>query len=122
MPAWPGTLPASLFLDGLSVTPRPQTVATTIPGGPPKLRRISSVQNFDVDDVMIMTGTELAAFKTFYFTTLQGGSDTFTFVSPDDGSTVTYQFDGVPTWRPMRAHATTTARLWSVSMPLVIVG
>ncbi len=119
MPSWPGTLPNKQFLDGLVYAPADQSISTDMETGPPKRRRRFSAAYASVQVPMIVTGTELAAFETFYETTLEGGSLSFTWTDPSDGATVTYQFVGPPAWRPLVPHGTATSRLWGGVLDLV---
>ncbi len=122
MPAWPGTLPTAPFFDGLEFSPVDQSISTEMETGPPKRRRRFSAELVVVRVPMLLTGTELAAFRTFYNTSLSGGSATFTFTDPSDGTTATYQFITAPSWRPIMAHATPATRLWRGTLELVAVG
>lgn len=120
MASWPGTLPSAALLEGAGYAPRSQSIVTEMELGPPKARRRTSTDVIDFQAALILTGTELAALKTFYYTTLSGGSDTFTWTDPTDGSTETFLFRSAPTYRPIYGHGTATSRLWAVTLDLVV--
>ena len=112
MAAYPGTLPDIQLMNGLQYAADDQSISTTMDVGPPKRRRRFSTR-FGRHVIPIwLTGTELAAFDTWFDTTLVGGSATFTWTDTSDGSTVTFQFRTRPVWRPIKAHATATSRKW----------
>lgn len=119
MAVWPGTLPHSPLADSFSYEPAPQSISTQMDSGPPKRRRRYSVAYGKFGMSFILTGTQRAAFETFYGTDLAGGSGTITgFPNPIDGSSATFQFadGGDPKWRALRPDGSANARKWLLSV------
>lgn len=95
MATWPASLPQK---------PRPETLAvsyavpkrefqTDIPG-PAIRRKVGSTAFKTWSGTYVMNTTQLAAFWTFYLTTVNFGVDTFTMTDPDTGASVTAEFVG----------------------------
>ena len=123
MTAWPASLPQSPLFDGLSYSPQDQSVSTTMQVGPPKRRRRYSSEVGNIAPLrFIITGVQLATFRTFWGTTMAGGSLTFTHTDPNDDSTATYQFTGAPSWSLLKPHNDDEQRKWLLTVPVVIVG
>ena len=123
MTAWPASLPQSPLAGDLAYSPQDQSISTTMQVGPPKRRRRYSSEVGILPPLrFIVTGVQLATFRTFWGTTMAGGSGTFTFVDPNDDSTATYQFDGPPSWSLLLPHDDDELRKWLLSVPVVIVG
>lgn len=118
MAVWSTSLPQLQLMDGLSYAPSDQAIRTTMDTGPTKARRRFSVSVAEVQVPIILTGTQLAAFDTYYQTTLSGGTDTFTWTDPSTGSTATYRFLDRPAFVPIRPAGAATARLWRGTLRL----
>lgn len=70
---------------------------------------------------MIMTGTERAAFDSFYADTLDDGAQRFQWVDPIDDSAVQYRFVSPPSWRMVRGDAAPANRLWQATFEMEIM-
>ena len=91
MAAWPPMLPdfayhhiSGSFGEGRSVTPSDS--------GRVQVRVISGAPPDPISIQMDLTGTEVVELRTFYFVTLEGGSQSFTHVNLFTGAPATYQF------------------------------
>jgi len=119
MAAWPGSLPQAPLLDEFEYVPFDPCVVTEMDTGPPQRRRRFSTAFGRYSIVFVLTGRQVAAFVTFYFTTLAGAPGTITgFPDPRDGATATFQFapGSVPSRAPITSGATAAERAWHVSM------
>jgi len=96
---WESTLPQELTTDGYSQSAADNLLRTSMDTGPAKVRRRATSAPRPVGGTVIMDETQLATFKTFYATTILGGSLRFNWVDPDDGSTaVEMRFTSPPSW------------------------
>jgi len=119
MAAWPGSLPQAPLLDEYSFEPADQCVTTDMDTGPPQRRRRFSVGFGRHSIAFLLTGTQRAAFDTFYGTTLGGGATVITgFPHPTTGAAATFQFarGSVPQYRVETSAAAAADRLVHVSM------
>lgn len=120
MATWPASLPLPL-MSGLSYAPRDQGITTQMQVGPPKRRRRSSADVVDYAAPVQFTGAQVATFRTFFSTTLAGGTLPFDLPDPTTGATVSMMFVGPAVFTPMRAHEVVDERLWESVLPLVIL-
>jgi hypothetical protein len=73
----------------LQETPEPVVERAEMERGIPKQRRINSDVRMELELTLHFdTKAELAAFETWFFTTIKGGQDFFDFVHPASGTTV----------------------------------
>lgn len=116
MATWPATLPSlnNFLSDGYSETPPDNVIRTDMDLGPAKLRQRGSAAPDIIEGKLRMTGAELAAFRTFYETTLFYGSIAFDATHPRTGASVSMRFVGVP---QIAASGVT----WIVSMTLEVL-
>lgn len=92
MPTWPSTLPQQLELAGLTVQEAETRIATNTDTGPGKVRNRFTAGVQPVTGAVTLTSAQLATFETFYRSTLQRGTLSFTWVHPDTGATATLAF------------------------------
>lgn len=93
MPAtWPGTIEEKLLIAGFSFEDDSQFIEQPMDVGPPKVRRRSTLAYSSQTCAIIVDATDLATLKTFYNTTLTGGTGTFNFTDPLTSTTQVYRF------------------------------
>lgn len=115
MSSWPATIPQALFTDGYGEAPPNVTIRSQMDFGPDKVRRRATAGVRPVSGKMVMTSAQLADFKTFYNTTILGGSLRFDWVDPYDGTTaVEMRFSEPPSWTAAEGN-------YEVSMKLEIL-
>jgi hypothetical protein len=75
------------------------SIKSSMDVGPAKVRRRTTAAVRPVAGKLILTLTQLGYFKTFYNTTILGGSLRFDWVDPYDGTTaVEMRFTEPPSW------------------------
>lgn len=116
---WPSELPQTAFLD-TSIGDDESRLISPMDAGPALIRNRFTAITQSVDIPIIITGTQLGIFKTFYRTTLNHGASQFTWNDPTDGSTVTFRFRSPPVWRAIKPGAVAD-RLWQASLSLEIL-
>jgi hypothetical protein len=85
MATWPTTLPSPT--SGFSIAPVDQTIRTDMEVGSARVRRRTSARNDMMTTTWLMTNDQVAIFRTWFTTTINGGVTWFT-VSLPVGSTV----------------------------------
>ncbi|MBF0358856.1 MAG: hypothetical protein HQL70_09630 [Magnetococcales bacterium] len=97
VPAWPGSLPQSLEISGFSEALPDVVRRTPMEKGPPQLSRKFTANSYPVNGQLTLTQAQLSTFKTFFNTTLLGGSLRFSWVDQVDGVTpLEYTFVETP--------------------------
>ncbi len=91
---WPATIPQCPILNAFSEQRRRNIAAFSPPVGRAKLGLRSTAASVMTSVAFRMTTTQLAAFYTFYETTLKDGVLPFDWVHPVTGTTYTWHFDG----------------------------
>lgn len=120
MADWPATVPWIAL--GFTDEPQDATIRTPMSAGPAHQRPRFSAISRTIGASAVMTADQYAALKAFYYTTLAGGSLTFTQVDPQSGASAEWRFTAPPSATSLRpAGATLTADLWRVSLPLEIL-
>jgi len=115
IPSWPSELPQALLVDGYSQAAADNVLRTPMDQGPDKVRRKQTSGPRPVSGSIIVTTAQLATYKTFYVTTLLGGSLRFSHVDPDDGTTaVEMRHTAPPSWSPAGLR-------WRVALALEIL-
>lgn len=89
---WPGTLPQNPRRD-LGWSPKGNVIAFGTEVGKGKRRRRSTYDSELWSLPFIMTDAQLATFKAFFSTDLEGGSLPFDYVYPRTGDTYRFTFD-----------------------------
>lgn len=89
---WPSSLPQEPLVSGYTEDQQSQVVRTQTETGPAKQRKryTTPVETFQM--TFRMTDSEVTTFKDFYQNTLGGGSTSFTYTNPRDGSSYTLRF------------------------------
>jgi hypothetical protein len=111
MDIFPSDLPQT-FLAGVSVTDDESRLTTQMDAGPSSVRNRFTAITQTIKGGMILTGSEMTIFDTFFRTTLQHGSLSFTWTHPVTGESATMRFKKKPEWVCMRSASTASARLW----------
>lgn len=101
--AWPDTLPQRLQVDQASQGVGDGLIEYAPDSGPSLTRLGTSAAMQPLTGYMICSGAQITAFKSFFATTILGGSLPFTFPDPISG-TLLVKFTkqgGMPTWAPL---------------------
>ncbi len=96
MTTWPASLPQQFERQSVQEEMENNVIETPMDYGPPKRRRRTTTNVSHLSGTMIMSETQIAAFKTFYYTTLQETGN-FDFPDPHGGSDLDVVFAQVPT-------------------------
>ena len=88
IPAWDASLPQRLLVKSYSESPADVLLRTSMDFGPAKVRRRGTAGPRPVSGSIIVTAAELATFKTFFNTTLLGGSLRFRWCDPIYGTSL----------------------------------
>lgn len=100
MATWPSSLPQEFPEEGFSLTLPDNLLRTTMDVGPAKVRRRTTSNVTKVQGSMLLSTTDLAAFQTFYITTLSYGVTQFTWVHPITGVACDMRFTEPPKYSP----------------------
>ena len=95
--AYPATLPQKAFLQAKRER-QAGVLRSQMDTGAPKTRKQFTAAIQKIELLMILNGTQLATFDTFFITTINEGADTFTIPDPVDDSTITVRFTRPPAW------------------------
>jgi uncharacterized protein Usg len=114
---WPVTLPALPLASGAIEKAPELTIRTDMDAGPPKIRMRASAGVWPIQFDMLMSGTQLATFLTFWQTTTYGGALSFEWTHPRTATTKNMRFSSPPEWSQIRGGAT-GAQLWRVAIQL----
>lgn len=104
MATWPASLPQTLLQQGYHQTMPSARARTQMDAGPAKIRRRYTAAVSPVKAMSNMTTTQIADLKTFYKTTLLGGTQAFDWTDPIAGGTVSFRFVTEPDWEPLSAN------------------
>ena len=120
MSVWPATLPQDFMADA-SVGDDESRLISQMDAGPASVRNRFTAVSRSVKTSMVLTGAQLVAFNTFFRTTLQQGTLSFTWIAPDTGSAATLRFRKKPEWQCVRPSSDPSTRLWQGSFELEIL-
>jgi hypothetical protein len=118
MDTWPATLPQRLSND-TSVKDDESRAITDMDSGPASVRKRFTAFTQTVKGSMILTGTQLQTFNTFFRTTIKQGSLSFNWIHPFTEETVAIRFKSKPEWKCIRS-GSVDYRLYQSSMELEI--
>lgn len=82
VPSWPTTLPVELLMKGYSQTSPDVLLRSSVDVGPAKVRRRCTAAVQVITGNLLLSESELGYLRTFYDTTLLGGSLRFTWLEP----------------------------------------
>lgn len=99
--AWPAGLPQKLQSDSFSESVADGLIETQPDQGPPITRRRSTAAVRPMSGTMVCTAAQVATLRTFFDTTLLGGSLPFSFPDQMQSATLLVKFakGGLPAWR-----------------------
>ena len=92
MASWPGSLPEYVLQEGYDEKFADQSVESPMDAGLAKMRRRFTTNSRRFEVVCIMDNTQVAAFETFYYTTLAAGTLPFDWVHPRTRASVEFRF------------------------------
>jgi len=69
---------------------------------------------------MVLTGSQLTTFNTFFRTTLKHGSLSFNWIHPFTEATVEIRFKGKPEWQCIKPAPAVNDRMYQASFDLEI--
>jgi hypothetical protein len=113
MPSWPGTLP-DVLASGYSEDMANLLLRSDMDTGPAKVRKRISYNTKPISASIVVNSTQVATFETFFYTTLLGGSLTWTATHPRTGASVDMRFNGVP-------KISSSDSLYTISMNLEVM-
>lgn len=119
--AYPASLPQQAFMQAKDER-QSATLRSVMDTGAPKARKqfTAAVRNLEVR--MVLSGTERVTFDTFFITTINEGTDTFTIPDPVDDATITVRFKSPPVWTYISGSGTTAAeRRWEATFLLEVL-
>lgn len=119
MDTWPVTLPQRLSGD-TAVKDDESRAITDMDSGPASVRNRFTAITQTAKGSMILTGSQLTTFNTFFRTTLNHGSLSFYWIHPFTESTATMRFKTKPEWRCIRPDADVNNRIYQASLELEI--
>lgn len=96
MATWPASLPQTPLIDGYQEAFPDVRLRTVMDAGPAKMRRRYTAAVTPIECRMVLTAAQVATLKTFYDTTLTGGTASFSWSNPRTSSAVTFRFAEVP--------------------------
>ena len=101
MAAWPSTLPQSPLAKSLSETTPNDLIRTKMDVGPDKIRRRSTagIRRFGMS--IFMTKAQVQILDDFIQSTLNGGTDTFTWINHRTDAAATLRFISLPAYRTL---------------------
>lgn len=122
MAAWPASLPQQ---GNMNITIRRQNALarSSMDQGAPKVRKKFTAAIDEYEISMLLTGTQLLTFDTFFQTTQSEGATSFTWTSPKDDSAATFRFKEPPVWSLVSNSNIDSAatRMWRTTMLLEIL-
>jgi len=98
IPSWPSTIPQKLLISGYQQSASNVLLRTESDTGPAMVRRRMTAGVQKLSGSQILTFTELGYLRTFYNTTLIGGSLRFSWVDPITNSSVEMRFVEPISW------------------------
>ena len=98
VPNWPSTLPTELLQRGYSHEMPDVLLRTSVEVGPAKVRRRATAAVQNVSGRMLLTEVQLGTLRTFYDTTLKGGSLRFAASDPVSLAPKEFRFTAPIKW------------------------
>lgn len=113
--AWPASLPQDPFVAGFQETAGDRLLRSATDSGKPKRRPRFTAAIEPLKLTFPMTAAQVATLKTFYQTTLAGGSLPFDITHPRTQALVTIYFASEPSWSPEAG-----GKFWRVALELEV--
>lgn len=120
MSNWPSQLPQKQFM-GVSIQDDESRLITAMDAGPSAIRNRYTATTRSVSTSMVLTGAQLEIFNTFLRTTLNHGTNSFTWTDPENGDSVTFRFKSKPRWQCIKTSSDPDTRIWQGSLDLEIL-
>jgi hypothetical protein len=117
MDTWPTTLPQRLSSD-TTVKDDESRAISDMDAGPASVRNRFTAITQTVKGSMVLNGSQLAIFNTFFRTTIKHGSLSFNWIHPFTEEAVEIRFKSKPEWRCIRSAASVNDRLYQASFEL----
>lgn len=118
MANWPSTLPQEMSAE-TTVQDDESRLISPMDAGPASVRnRFTAITETIKSPGMVFTGEQVQTFRTFFRTTLNHGTDFFTWTHPVDGSAKDMRFKTKPEWKCIKPDSSTTNRLWTADFEL----
>lgn len=96
MATWPAELPQKLLVDGFQYSQQDGRIRTAMDAGPEFQRQRFTAVPIQFGGRIEVDATDHATFWSFFNSTLNLGTDSFTWVHPIDGTAATVRFVAVP--------------------------
>ena len=119
MDTWPATLPQRLSADA-SVQDDESRAITDMDSGPASVRNRFTAITQKVKGSMVLTGSQLATFDTFFRSTIKHGALSFSWIHPFTEAAVTIRFKGKPEWQCIKPASAVNDRIYQASLELEI--
>jgi hypothetical protein len=119
MSNWPAELPQKQFL-GTTIQDDESRIIQTMDAGPASVRNRFTAITQSVNCPIVLTGAQRAIFNTFYRTTLNHGTNSFTWTDPTTDQSVTFRFKRPPTWQAI-SPGSVNNRIWRSNLELEIL-
>lgn len=99
MASWPSTLPQSPLVRSLTETPPNDLIRTGMSVGPDKIRRRSTagIRKFGMS--IFLTKAQVQILDDFILSTLNGGTDIFTWKNHRTDAAISLRFVSLPSYR-----------------------
>lgn len=99
--SWPVSLNPNLEADSFKFKIGETRIKSQFDIGPAKVRRRTTRGVDTANGSIIILFSEYATFRTFFDTTINGGTDPFTIIHPITRVTATFRFVDTPEIRPL---------------------
>jgi hypothetical protein len=96
MTDWPASLPQYLSVQGFSEEIPNTMLRSNVDTGPAKLRRRYTAAPEPIVGTITCTSAQVDTFRTFFETTLNGGTTSFNWVHPRKQTAATFRFTETP--------------------------
>ena len=98
---WPGNINNCWTIAGYAEVDRPVVIRSEMEAGAPKVRRRFTKQITMINASVTLTIAEVAAFKAWFRTVLQGGVKRFDFTLPTEQAVSELRFISPPAFTPI---------------------
>ncbi len=120
METWPVGLPQRL-LEGATVQDEESRAISDMDSGPASVRNRFTAISQIAKGSMVLSGSQLDTFNTFFRTTLKHGSLSFNWIHPFTEDACVIRFKKKPEWACVKSDPNTDARLYQASLELEIL-
>jgi len=119
MADWPAGLPQRL-LEGATVVDDESRAISDMDSGPASVRNRFTAITQTAKGSMILTGSQLTTFYTFFRTTLRHGSLSFNWIHPFTEQACVIRFKKKPEWACIKSAPNTDDRFYQAAFDLEI--